>query len=149
MHENDLQAEFSFALHRLARSWRQSADRALDELGLSDATAWALINLDRLGEGVRQNQLAEAMAIEGSSLVRLLDHLCAAGLVTRREDEADRRAKTLHFTEAGRAAVGALTAHLGALRRELLAGVPEARLREAISLIGQLQRAVDAREGRR
>jgi MarR family transcriptional regulator for hemolysin len=77
-------------------------DDMLAPFGLTEATAVPLVSISRIGEGVRQNALAEALRIEGPSLVRVLDHLCAAGLVERREDCADRRAKTLHLTETGR-----------------------------------------------
>ena len=85
----------------LSRAYRGAADKALADYGLSQATAWPVILAGRLGDGVRQGALAEALGVEGPSLVRVLDQLVAAGLMERREDPHDRRAKTLHLTEAG------------------------------------------------
>ena len=87
----------------LSRAYRGAADKALADYGLSQATAWPVILAGRLGDGVRQGALAEALGVEGPSLVRVLDQLVAAGLMERREDPHDRRAKTLHLTEAGQA----------------------------------------------
>src|ERR1700754_357221 len=85
------------------RAYRAAADEALAHYGLSQATAWPVIWAGRLGDGVRQGVLAEAMGVEGPSLVRVLDQLVTAGLIERREDPLDRRAKTLHLTPAGHA----------------------------------------------
>ena len=51
----------------------------------------------RLGDGVRQKELATALSIEGPSLVRLLDNLERRGFIERREDETDRRARGIYL----------------------------------------------------
>ena len=43
----------------LARNWRQLADGALAEFGVSNSAGWCLIHLDRLGADVRQADIAE------------------------------------------------------------------------------------------
>ena len=43
------------------------------------------------------------MSLDGSSVVRLLDNLEAAGLIQRKEGETDRRAKIILLTARGRA----------------------------------------------
>ena len=50
---------------------------------------------------VRQKDLAASLVLDGSSVVRLLDALEAAGLIERREETADRRAKTITVTDRG------------------------------------------------
>ena len=64
--------------------------------------------------------LAEEMGIEGPSLVRLIDLLQAEGLVERREDPTDRRAKTLHLTATGEAKVAETNRVLSRVRADLL-----------------------------
>src|SRR3546814_13424068 len=51
--------------------------------------------------GITQKELAALVGIDGSSLVRLLDILCRKGLVERRADESDGRARLIHLTPAG------------------------------------------------
>ncbi|HTK01193.1 MAG TPA: MarR family transcriptional regulator [Bordetella sp.] len=110
-------------IHRI---YRAAADKALADYGLSQATAWPVIWAGRLGDGVRQGVLAEAMGVEGPSLVRVLDQLVTAGLIERREDPLDRRAKTLHLTPAGHALRERVEEMLVHLRRHVFQGVDAA-----------------------
>jgi MarR family transcriptional regulator for hemolysin len=138
------QSAFAVMLQYLARAWRREFDEKLAPLGLSEATGSALLNLGRLGDGVRQGTLAESLSIEGPSLVRLLDQLCNAGLVTRHEDRLDRRAKTLHLTPAGQAMVADIEALTADLRDKLLGGLSEADLEASLRVF----RALEASLGR-
>jgi MarR family transcriptional regulator for hemolysin len=105
------------------RLWRKLARQAAARHGMSEAAAAPLVWLERLGDNVRQNALAEAVGIEGASLVRLLDELVASGFVTRSPDPSDRRANTVSLTPAGRRTVGEVIADLEALRAEVFAGL--------------------------
>jgi MarR family transcriptional regulator for hemolysin len=110
-------------LIHVARAWRAAVDAAFAEYGLSSATGDALLYVHRLGGGMRQGELARRMGIEGPSLVRLLDQLCAAGLIRRRDDPNDRRAKTLALTASGRALITRLERALDDVRGRLLVNV--------------------------
>jgi MarR family transcriptional regulator for hemolysin len=105
------------------RLWRKLARQAAARHGVSEAAASPLVWLERLGDSVRQNALAEAVGIEGASLVRLLDELATSGLVTRTPDPADRRANLVSLTEDGRRTVAEVIADLEALRAEIFAGL--------------------------
>ena len=83
----------------------------------------------------RQAELAEALSIEGPTLVRLLDQLCAAGLVTRREDPTDRRAKVLSLTKVGLGVVAKIEAELVELRANVLAKVSAADLEASLRVL--------------
>jgi MarR family transcriptional regulator for hemolysin len=125
----------------VARAWRMRADAAFAQYGLSAATGAALVHVHRLGGGIRQTALARYMGIEGPSLVRLLDHLCATGLVERRDDAEDRRAKTLHLTSKGRALAERVERVLDEIRAELLANVSEADLAATIRTLAAIATA--------
>ncbi|MFJ1298707.1 MarR family winged helix-turn-helix transcriptional regulator [Pseudomonadota bacterium AL_CKDN230030165-1A_HGKHYDSX7] len=112
----------------LSRAYRGAADKALADFGMSQATAWPVILTGRLGDGVRQGVLAEALGVEGPSLVRVLDQLVAAGMIERREDAQDRRAKTIHLTDAGQVLRERIEGVLIQLRRQLFDGVSDADL---------------------
>ncbi|WP_131113856.1 MarR family winged helix-turn-helix transcriptional regulator [Lichenihabitans psoromatis] len=88
-------------LVQASRKWRKLAQQALAAHDISQARAAALVWVHRLGGGVRQIVLASYVGIEGTSLVRLLDELSAAGLLIRRDDLGDRRAKTIWLTPDG------------------------------------------------
>jgi MarR family transcriptional regulator for hemolysin len=121
------------------RAYRVAADKALADYGLSQATAWPVIWTARLGDGVRQGVLADAMGIEGPSLVRVLDQLVAAGLIERREDPLDRRAKTLHLTPAGHALRERVENMLVQLRRQVFEGVDEADIEACIRVFESIR----------
>jgi MarR family transcriptional regulator for hemolysin len=89
-------------LNFVTRAYRKVVNRVLATHGLSDSQALPILLLSRLGDGVRTGVLAEHVGVEVPSLVRQIDQLCAAGLIERQDDPADRRAKILHLTEAGR-----------------------------------------------
>ena len=117
---NIIHAEIGLLISRLARAWRREADQALADHGLSQATAVPLMVLSRRGKSVRQGVLADEIGIEGPSLVRLIDLLQAEGLVERREDPTDRRAKTLHLTATGEAKAEEINRVLRRVRAHLL-----------------------------
>jgi len=95
--------EFGRQVYRLSTAWRREIDQRVRAFGLTDATWRPLLYLGRMGDGVRQTDLAAALTIEHPSLVRLIDALEREGLVERLEDPDDRRSKRLWMTAAGRA----------------------------------------------
>jgi MarR family transcriptional regulator for hemolysin len=121
--QTTIHAEIGLLIARLARLWRREADQALADHGLSEATALPLVVLSRRGKCVRQGVLAEEIGIEGPSLVRLIDLLEAEGLVERREDSTDRRAKILHLTPMGEAKTSEINRVLRRVRAYLLKDV--------------------------
>src|SRR5205814_5441759 len=113
-----------------------AVDAELRVLGLTEATWRPLVYVRRLGDGVRQKELATALSIEGPSLVRLLDNLERRGLIERREDETDRRARGIHLTRAGRA-LAVRAARIGnGFQARLLAAVPLADLETCERVLG-------------
>ena len=143
------ETEMTAALVRVARLYRQGVDEALSGLGLSDALALPVVVLGRRPEGIRQNQLADELGVEGPSLVRLLDRLVGDGLVERREDPADRRAKLVTLTEEGRRHSERAAKALDAYRAALLEGAGADDIQAALRLLRALQdRLITRRDGR-
>lgn len=129
---------FGTALPILQRSYRAAADRAVGHIGISPAAAWPLVMIGRLGNGVRPGVLADMLAIEGPSLVRQLDQLAEAGLIERREDAVDRRAKTLHLTAAGRRARTRIESAIDGFRNELFEEVDSDDLQACLRVFATL-----------
>ncbi|AOE83205.1 MarR family winged helix-turn-helix transcriptional regulator [Pseudomonas sp. TCU-HL1] len=122
------------------RNWRRTCQESLSGFGISEACCGPLLTIGRLGGGIRQVQLAQAIGIEGPSLVRLLDQLCEAGLIERQEDPSDRRAKILNVTPTGCELSARLESELILLRREVLAHLPEADLQAALRVFDAFDR---------
>lgn len=115
--------EFAFTLNDVARMLRTYADQKAAQFGITRAQWAVLVRLDR-SEGLKQSELAEILDLQPISLTRLLDKLSDCGLIERRADPVDRRAKRLFLTPAARP----LLEKLGDLGENLmataLAGVP-------------------------
>ena len=135
--------EIGFLIRRIGRLWRREADQALADHGLSQATALPLVVLSRWGKCARQGVLAEEMGIEGPSLVRLIDLLQAEGLVERREDPTDRRAKMLHLTAIGETKADEINRVLRRVRAYLLKDLSS----EDLAVTFEALRSIEQRAG--
>ena len=124
------------------RAYRKAANRALAAQGLSDSQALPVLFIARLGDGVRPGTLAEQLGVEGPSLVRQLDQLVTAGLVARREDPEDRRAKTLHLTELGRTMAWTIEAMFRDVRARYLSSIPDQDLAAALRTLKSFEAAL-------
>jgi len=123
------------------RQWRRLAQEALDAHGISEARAAPLVWVSRMGGGVRQVELASRIGIEGTSLVRLLDQLSAAGLVERRSDPEDRRAKTIWLTDEGERLAERVERVLVELRDRVLSDVKQSDVEAALRVFQAINRA--------
>jgi len=93
--------EFGFILNDVARLMRTYADHKAAQFGITRAQWAVLVRLDR-SEGLNQSELAEMLDLQPITLTRLLDKLSDSGLIERRPDPDDRRAKRLFLTGAAR-----------------------------------------------
>ena len=123
------------------RLWRKMARKAASEHGVSEAASSPLLWIARLGENVRQTSLADAVGIEGASLVRLLDELQASGLITREPDASDRRANAVNLTPKGQQVVAEVNEVLTNLRLEVFADIPRKDAETAIRVFKAIEAA--------
>jgi MarR family transcriptional regulator for hemolysin len=135
--------EFGFRVARIARRIRQTVDGELRAYGLTEATWRPLAYLGRLGEGIRQKELAQALGIEGPSLVRLLDSLERRGLIERREDESDLRARGIFLTASGRQLQSRVLRISGNIQRRLLAAARKSDLEACDRVFRVIEAALD------
>ncbi len=130
-----LNREFAFILNDVARMLRTYADHKAAQFGITRAQWVVLVRLDR-SEGLKQSELAEVLDLQPISLTRLLDRLCECGLIERRPDPVDRRAKRLFLTPAARP----LLEKLGDLGEDLmaaaLAGVERDSVEQMVAKLG-------------
>lgn len=112
-----------FLLGETARTWRTRLDQRLRPLGLSQAKWLVLLHLNAAKNDLTQKELSERLAIEGPSLVRLLDRMQADGWVERRAAPNDRRAKTVHLTARALEVIREIKRIAARLRGELLSDV--------------------------
>jgi MarR family transcriptional regulator for hemolysin len=124
--------EFAFTLNDVARLLRTYADHRAAQFGITRAQWAVLVRVDRF-EGLNQSELAETLDLQPITLTRLLDKLCDSGLIERRPDPDDRRAKRLYLMPAARP----LLERLGVLGEDMmanaLAGVDGASVERMVS----------------
>lgn len=138
---------FGSLLARAARQWRRAADLRLQPYALTEATWLPLVRISRAPAPPRQKDLAESMALDGSSVVRLLDNLEAAGLVQRKEGKHDRRAKVIVLTPRGRAIADQVETISRRIRSDALAGLPAKDIETATRVLEHVCRVLVTASG--
>jgi len=126
--------ELAFVINDVARLLRTYADQRAAQFGMTRAKWAVLARLDRF-EGLKQAELAEMLDLQPISLTRLLDGLAGNGLIERRPDPEDRRAKRLFLTPAARPLLTQLTELGEDLMETALAGLPRG---DVAALLGGL-----------
>ncbi|WP_313760805.1 MarR family transcriptional regulator [Rhizobium sp.] len=121
--------------------WKRMAEKALAEDGISASRANLLLLVSRSGGGVRQVQLADSLGLASQSLVRLLDELTASGHIERRDDPADRRAKTIWLTRDGQELADRVERVIASLRDRVLRNVEDADIEAAYRVLDAIVRA--------
>jgi len=84
-----------------------------------------------------QLALAQHLGVDRTVMTYLLDSLAEAGLIERRPDPADRRARRIVATSRGRAVLDGLGDRLRAAEDQVLAGLDDDRDRQAFRALLQ------------
>ncbi|MCJ8156037.1 MarR family winged helix-turn-helix transcriptional regulator [Sphingomonas sp. LaA6.9] len=108
----DLKRNASLKLTVIARQLRAHFDQSVVRLGVT-RSQWTVIAVVARRPGVTQRIIANALEISEASAGRLIDRLCADGVLERRAKDDDRRAHAIFLTEAGQA----ITSQLAGIAR--------------------------------
>ncbi|GGD78626.1 MarR family winged helix-turn-helix transcriptional regulator [Croceicoccus mobilis] len=130
--------QFAMRVATASRKWRQMGDQALKRLGLSSASGWCLVYIDRLGDNPNQVELARTVGVREPTIVRMLAGLEKSGLITRSPDPEDARAKIIALTPQGTDIVKQVENSLRMLRHDLLANVSDADLAAALHVLDEI-----------
>jgi MarR family transcriptional regulator for hemolysin len=129
--------EILFVISDVGRLLRTYADHKARHFGMTRAQWAVLLRLER-HEGLKQSDLAEILDIQPITLTRLVDRLCDNGLIERRPDPNDRRAKRLYLTAAARPLLDHIDHQVEELGDTVLAGIDK---NSGSTLLTQLERA--------
>jgi DNA-binding MarR family transcriptional regulator len=116
---------------------------ALGVTGLGPRHAATLLRLVRLGP-TSQQYLIEALAVDASALVAILNDLERDGLAVRSRDPADRRRHIVEITKTGRKAAGEVEAAIADVERETFAALDEDEIVQLHALLGRLRSDPDS-----
>ena len=137
-------SRFAALLGGVYRQWRRQVDLSFRDLGLSDATRVPLLALYVQGQAMLQKDLAEALSLDSSSLVRVLAQLRAAQWVDWDSDPADRRTKRIDLTPAGREAARLILAKSMEIEKTILADLSPQELEVTRGALEKIARRFDA-----
>jgi MarR family transcriptional regulator for hemolysin len=123
--DDSWERSLGFLVHDVARLIRKRFEQhaRAKNLGLTRSQAAVLGRLSR-HEGINQVTLAQYLDLEPITLVRLLDRLQAAGLIERRADPQDRRARSLYLTPQARPLLARVAILANDVYDEALVGIP-------------------------
>ena len=126
-----------FLLYRAAEESHALANQMLAGMALSARQAGILTIVTEL-EPMTQKALGEALRIDRTTMVALLDDLEDKGYVVRQRLPGDRRAFLVHPTDSGRAAKAAAVQILDEQQRRFLAPLTPAERRQFAALLTRL-----------
>ena len=127
-----------FLLTRHGQVMNARLRHALGVCGLSPRHGAALFRLVQTGP-TSQQTLIEALAVDASALVAVLNDLESNQLVERRRDPADRRRHIVEITAAGAAAVAAADQAITAVESEAFADLDPSEITQLHGLLTRIR----------
>ena len=141
----DVESDLGWALGTVTRSYLRVAAEAVADLP-GGPRGYQVLSSAARGDRGSQLAMAQRLGVDRTVMTYLLDDLEKAGLVERRPDPADRRARRVVLTESGRARLCEVERRLRTVEEHLLGALGPA---ERDTLRALLQRvAVAIGDGR-
>ena len=126
-----------YLLSDCARQLRRVFDERMREIGVTGPQARLMMLLAR-HEGGQQGFYANELDVEPITLCRMVDRMVEAGLIERRSDPKDRRARLLYPSRKARESMDEMQAAIDKLREDVHGGFTSAEFETLRRLLGQL-----------
>jgi DNA-binding MarR family transcriptional regulator len=131
---------FGFLVHDVSRMRRTLFDEVMRSRGVTRSQWSVLATLSRVGrDGMMQVDLSRHMDVGKVTIGGLIDRLEAAGLVDRRLDVNDRRARRVFITAKGFEVIAEMQKVGNKLNKSILAGVPTEHQRITEETLAQVK----------
>jgi DNA-binding MarR family transcriptional regulator len=112
-------------------------DAALMPFGIDSRELGILLSIAGAG-AASQQQIAERLGIDRTTMVARIDALEAKGIVSRQPDPDDRRRNVVTLTKPGQRTVAAATAASDKAERDFLSGLSAAEVTQLRHLLVQI-----------
>jgi DNA-binding MarR family transcriptional regulator len=132
-----LSGRLTYLLKRALVRLHALHDEHLEASGVTAPELAVLLLLDGREPGSQQ-QAAQRLGVDRTTMVGLLDALEAKGLVARRPDPGDRRRNVLALTRAGHGTLEQATRASDQAEQELLAELDDAEAAQLRGLLGRI-----------
>src|SRR5215475_8212182 len=125
---------FAFLLREVSRRFVVRFEEHARALSLTLPQCKVLVRLEK-NEGVSQARLAELADVDAMTMVRILDRMEAEGLLERRPDPADRRARCLYLTAKAKPILSEIWRLSEEIRAEIFADVSKAEREQFMDVL--------------
>jgi MarR family transcriptional regulator for hemolysin len=144
---DDRMSNFTFLLREVSRRFVVRFEEHARAISLTLSQCKVLVRLEK-NEGVSQARLAELTDVDAMTMVRILDRMESEGLLERRPDPADRRARCLYLTAKARPLLAEIQ-RLGDLTRsEVFGGIQKAELDSFMDVLERMDDNLNKLEGK-
>ena len=123
---------------------RKMFDASVGEIGIT-RSQWTTIVVVSGRPGATQREIAEILEMSEASAGRVIDRLCADGMLERRPKEDDRRAHTIWVTAAGAPVLDKLAKVAVGHESTVFAGMSEDEMDTLERLLGKIYANVTER----
>jgi DNA-binding MarR family transcriptional regulator len=147
--QTDQIKRFAWTLHDVFRLFQRGWARRLRSsgLGISPAQSRVMTEIHQQG-GLTQTAIADSVEMEKAPLGRLLDRLEEMGLIERRPDPSDRRARLVFHTQKAESLDEPMWGAARSLFETALEGVSEQEVLVLLSILDRLKQNLLAEEAR-
>jgi MarR family transcriptional regulator, transcriptional regulator for hemolysin len=146
MPTDDRLRNLGFLLKEVSRRYVLRFEVHARAISLNLSQAKALIRLQK-NEGASQARLAELVEVDAMAMVRIVDRMEADGLLERRPDPADRRARCLYLTAKAKPLLEEIWRLVELTRAEVLAGIGKAERDVFMDVLERIHDNISRLEG--
>ena len=137
----DLKREIGLRMNVLSRRMRNRFDRQVSEHNVT-RSQWTMIVVVARNPGATQRVIAEALEMSEASAGRLIDRLCADGLLERQERYDDRRARAVYLTKAAEPLLAKLAEIAGEGEKSMFRGFSPDELETLSSYLDRITKNI-------
>ena len=144
--QNKLISPFGRTVGITARAFKKRLNDHLTNFG-TDITADQFITLMnlRFQDGLCQQAVTDLLGCDKTKTTRIIDVLQKRQLVTRKQDDKDRRQKMIHLTAKGRTTCRRLETVGRTTQKEALQGIAESQLKTCREVLEQVLKNLNRR----